>query len=514
MAVKKTIEIDVRTEESVKDVNQLTTSIQKTDKQTEATKKTTDSLTNSLDRMTGGAVTGFKNMVAGAKNGVMAMRSLKVAIAATGIGLLVVAVGSLVSYFTQTQRGADLVSKAFKGIGATVSVLIDRVSGFGEGLALIFSGKYQEGADKLKASIKGIGEEIKNESQAAWDLDEALKAVEDQEIGLIQVNAKRRAEIEKLRLESEELAKSDKEAAAEKLKQAIELENAIFESNFKIAEERARISKEQLALGESTRDEIRANEDLQARVIELATERDRRLKTVQTRLNSLLGTEKEMTEVIRQRAKVQGIGETNLTPEGVNELDIIKELEKSKFETVAEYEARKEELRKNSANAQITIEKHLRDQQIDIAGSVAGSIANILGQESKMGKAFAITQALINTYQGISAGVKLGFPAAIPAVAAAAATGFGAVKNIVSTKIPTFPGVNTGGGSSPGAPRTTTPTPSFNIIGNNTQNNQLGNAINGLNELGKRPIQTYVVGKQVTEQQELDRNIRQTASIG
>jgi hypothetical protein len=42
-------------------------------------------------------------------------------------------------------------------------------------------------------------------------------------------------------------------------------------------------------------------------------------------------------------------------------------------------------------------------------------------------------QAVINTYQGITAGIKLGYPAAIPAVAATVA-GFGAVKTLLIPK--------------------------------------------------------------------------------
>jgi hypothetical protein len=49
------------------------------------------------------------------------------------------------------------------------------------------------------------------------------------------------------------------------------------------------------------------------------------------------------------------------------------------------------------------------------------------------GKAAALAQAVINTYQGITAGIKLGYPAAIPAVAAA--TGwFCAVKTLLIPK--------------------------------------------------------------------------------
>jgi len=72
-------------------------------------------------------------------------------------------------------------------------------------------------------------------------------------------------------------------------------------------------------------------------------------------------------------------------------------------------------------------------------------------------KAVAVGMALINTYEGISAGVKLGYPAAIPAVAAAAATGFAAVKNILKTDKSGGGGASSGGGGS----TTTTPAAVF-----------------------------------------------------
>lgn len=58
-----------------------------------------------------------------------------------------------------------------------------------------------------------------------------------------------------------------------------------------------------------------------------------------------------------------------------------------------------------------------------------GALQAIFGES----KALSVASALINTYQGITAGVKLGYPLAIPAVALAAATGFAAVKNILKT---------------------------------------------------------------------------------
>jgi len=70
-----------------------------------------------------------------------------------------------------------------------------------------------------------------------------------------------------------------------------------------------------------------------------------------------------------------------------------------------------------------------------------GALQALFGES----KAIAVAAALVNTYQGITAGVKLGYPAAIPAVAFAAATGFAAVKNILKTNKG-----STGGGESTG----------------------------------------------------------------
>jgi hypothetical protein len=82
----------------------------------------------------------------------------------------------------------------------------------------------------------------------------------------------------------------------------------------------------------------------------------------------------------------------------------------------------------------------------------AGALTALFGES----KAVAVAAALINTYQGITAGVALGYPAAIPAVAFAAATGFAAVKNILKTDKS-----STGVESGASTPQTTTGAASF-----------------------------------------------------
>lgn len=139
------------------------------------------------------------------------------------------------------------------------------------------------------------------------------------------------------------------------------------------------------------------------------------------------------------------------------ELD--KEIAKSdaSFQIQKDLLDKKEVLLKEQLAAGLISEKQFNDEnekltkaRVDLAEkeadakrvllqAVSGSLnaaADVLGKDTKAGKALGVASATINTFQGISAGVKLGFPLAIPAVAMAAATGFAAVKNIMKVKVP------------------------------------------------------------------------------
>lgn len=102
-------------------------------------------------------------------------------------------------------------------------------------------------------------------------------------------------------------------------------------------------------------------------------------------------------------------------------------------------------------------DKTLADQKKAQNLNMLNDGLNSLSQLFEGSKAVAVAQALINTYQGITAGLKLGYPAAIPAVAFAAISGFAAVRNILKTN------KNSGGSGESGTPAapTTSGTGSF-----------------------------------------------------
>lgn len=232
----------------------------------------------------------------------MALKLLRGAIMATGIGALVIAIVSLISYFTKTQKGADMVSKAMSGLGAVVDVIIDRFSKVGEGLLALFRGDFSEAAGIFSDAMSGIGKEIADEAKAAWDLEAALQALEDKEISLIETQAKRRAEISKLQLQIEQHAENRTKAAG-LIRQAMKMENAIANENIAIAKEKARIINAQLALGESTRDEMREAAQANAEVIAMEGERDMRLRELQGRLRGFTAVQKEATEAVKEHKK-------------------------------------------------------------------------------------------------------------------------------------------------------------------------------------------------------------------
>jgi hypothetical protein len=68
-----------------------------------------------------------------------AMATLKVALAATGIGLLIVALGSLVVYFKKSQDGADKLGQILEPFKVLFNLLTDTVAALGRGIVKCFT---------------------------------------------------------------------------------------------------------------------------------------------------------------------------------------------------------------------------------------------------------------------------------------------------------------------------------------------------------------------------------------
>ena len=171
----------------------------------------------------------------------------------------------------------------------------------------------------------------------------------------------------------------------------------------------------------------------------------------------------------------------------------------------------------SDANTQVSnLEAKTKEDNLAKVGDALGSFAELAGKETAAGKALAISQALISTYQGAQSsyaslasipyvGPALGFAAA----GAAVVGGFKQIQAIKSVKVPKGGG---GGGASGGAGAAASAAPkppSFNIVGA-SDTNQLADAVAGQEN---QPVQAYVVANDVTSAQSLQNNIVEGSTI-
>lgn len=287
-----------------------------------------------------------------------------------------------------------------------------------------------------------------------------------------------------------------------------------------LEQDKARLEKLQKARDEArenerkkAEEELRLFQDLltkkqQIELDSLNASRDAIDKATEENINRTLSKDEQEIRAIKDKyfnlieiAKQNGLDTLELEIAQANEInDVNLKLEENK-----------------RAEAQKTAEQNkiLQQQQLELTGATFGKIADLAGKNSKIGKAFAVGQALINTYQGITAELQtktvtpfeIGLK--IANVATVAATGFKAVKSILATN----PLSSGGGGASPSASSSSggaSSTPQFNLVGQSSTN-QLSQTIANQQ---KQPIKTYVVAGDVTTQQGLDRNAVQTSTFG
>ena len=157
------------------------------------------------------------------------------------------------------------------------------------------------------------------------------------------------------------------------------------------------------------------------------------------------------------------------------------------------------------------IDRDLADAKVAETSRALGTIASIVGENSKFGKGIAVVQAIQDTYAGATKALAQGGIFGYIGAAGIIASGLANVKKITSTKEPQAPSFAKSGGSAPSisVPAPTIQAPSFNIVGS-SETNQLAEAIGSQSQ---KPVKAYVVSNDVTTAQSLDRNIVESASL-
>jgi hypothetical protein len=268
--------------------------------------------------------------------GSKAMQIFKVALISTGIGALVVALGAVVAYFTQTNEGSKQFAKISAGISAVLQSGIKILGSYGKLLFAIATFDLK----KIKEGWAEIGENIRN---ATGDIKENYKAGV-QNTANQQMMAKREREwsgqklallkeYEAARFNAGKKSKLDDEGKIAAAKKAMQINELIFQNDLKIAKNKAiMIENEQKLVSKK---DYQAIQDAKNKVQEIINAHSMQQITV----DALLG-------------KAEG------RLEGANNAEV-----KSEKEKIAEKKKLNEEADKAAAEAEV---KRLKDNA-DIA---------------------------------------------------------------------------------------------------------------------------------------------------
>lgn len=223
--------------------------------------------------------TSLKSVQSGLKGTAGGFKALRTAIAATGIGALLLALTSLVALFTKTQKGADKLAEVFAVINNTVSIVTDRLSNLGSAIFGLFNGtlSLSEAFDQAKQSFTGFAQELVSESRAVVELTRRKQALRDQEIAQIETTAKLRNEVEALRNAS----RDETEGRAKQIElaqKALDIQAKLNDERLRLAQENAKIIAAENALGESSAEDLRREAEARAQVADLEAEYARQIR--------------------------------------------------------------------------------------------------------------------------------------------------------------------------------------------------------------------------------------------
>lgn len=234
---------------------------------------------------------GIKSLGAMAK---ASFATMKAAIISTGIGALLIAVVSLISYFKNTQKGAEMLERAMAGMGATIDVITDRLSSVGEALSLVFSGEWKKAGEALKGTFSGITEEIVKETNAAMRLKGVMQDIRREEMEFSKVQAQNRQDVAKARLLAMDESKTQEERL-EAINSVMEKELAMTADMLEMQKRKVKAAKESLGLGNSM---IEDEEKLMALEVELI---DMTTKSTMTQKRLMLEVETLTNEMVAKK---------------------------------------------------------------------------------------------------------------------------------------------------------------------------------------------------------------------
>jgi hypothetical protein len=159
MAIEKTIKIKVDSKDAVSSLKKVEKGLDKTGDQAKQTAA-------EMSTLTGSAGARFSGMIKGIKGVALGFKSLRFAIAASGIGLLLIALVSIKAAFEGSEEGQNKFAKLMGVIGSVTGNFVDLLATLGEKIISIFENPKQA----IKDFVKLLKENVINRFNGLLEL--------------------------------------------------------------------------------------------------------------------------------------------------------------------------------------------------------------------------------------------------------------------------------------------------------------------------------------------------------
>ena len=321
---------------------------------------------SSLEGMKAG-LTATRSGLAAASGGATgfagAMNVVKVAIASTGIGLLVIAIGSLISWLSKVDPVVDKVEQVFAGFGAAIDVVKTTILKFIEGIKSVgdLMSKLGDIVKNPVASFKALAGSMAEAAIEAAKLKEAQQDLADAQQVQEVLTARANQQVKELILQSKNRSLSEKERQ-DLLAKAAKIDQEDFDRKSRLAEEGLRIQTTAIAM----KADLNAQEiaGLKKKGVEYAIELLNQGKIMQEDVDAYKKAELE---------KIAILDETTSRQEKIqNQSDALEEKRQAKLE--AQRKAAADAEKKRAEEAQKKQEKIIKDlqEQLAYAEALAG----------------------------------------------------------------------------------------------------------------------------------------------
>ena len=497
--------------------------------------------TSALDRATGGLFSSFQGLTSGLTAAIRSLGFFKVALISTGVGALIVAIGSLTAAFTSSEEGQNRLTKALNRAKAVMSNVISVATELGNNLLNIgssiknfFTGDggledignaitntYENVSDRVKT----LGDDIKEDIKAADKLSDDIAKADKIDRKLKVERQKANVRINDLRTKAYNTEKFNNEERIKFLEEAVRIEDGITNKEIEAAKLRFEAKKaENDMVAEVRKEDLDEQADLEAKLANLDAKKINRQREVANQRQMILRKEKaEQEKIERDAAKAE--------EQRLKELEEkrIEDAENEKARLLQEEQDRKEKRQQEFEDKINTMqaEEEARQQQYATMATALNAFQNIATLMGKKGKGIAIAGIVVDQVAAVSkiisntaianarAAAELGPVASVPAIVGQNLMAGASIASSVTGAAVAIQKINSGAKttSKPSVPVAKTApssSPSINVVGAAPEN-QLAQA---LGEQEQKPVKAFVVSSDVSTAQSLDRNIIDNASIG